>query len=99
MIMRLFIRFAGAVLLATAPLAWGDTGHERTQGPCYTVSIQIERTNHSQVRQTCDVNVNRTVQAGQQNHAETWQTGIVNDNKVRQYRHDAVMARPSTRSE
>ena len=76
-----------AALLVAAPFAYAGANGERTHGPCFNVQIQNERNNHSSVRQNCDRNFSRTVQAGHDNRAETIQTGRVNDNKVRQYHY------------
>lgn len=86
--MNISIFAVGLVLLASAPVAVGDTARERTQGPCYGVTVQNDPVNHSNVQQNCDRNFNRTVQAGKQNSARTVQTGQVNDNKVRQRHYD-----------
>jgi hypothetical protein len=78
------------VLLASAPLAYGDAARERTQGPCFSVTVQNDPVNHSSVQQNCDQNFNRTVQAGKQNSARTIQTGELNDSKTRQYYYDPL---------
>ena len=75
----------GLSLLLASPLAFATAPGERTQGPCFHVSIQNDARNHSSLRQNCDMNFSRTVQAGQHNEAETLQYGHVNSNKVRQY--------------
>jgi hypothetical protein len=89
----------GVALLASTPFAFGSTPGERTHGPCFNVSIQNDRTNESTVRQNCDMNFSRTVQAGQYNRAETIQSGIVNDNKVRQYQYGSSRIPDRPRSE
>ncbi|MFO7642683.1 MAG: hypothetical protein R6X17_15860 [Candidatus Competibacteraceae bacterium] len=86
--MKISILSASLVLLASAPLAYSDTARERTQGPCFSVTVQNDPVNHSSVQQNCNRNYNRTVQAGRQNRAQTIQTGETNDNKARQYRYD-----------
>lgn len=75
----------GLSLLLASPLALATVPGERSHGPCFHVSIQNDARNHSSLRQNCDMNFNRTVQAGQLNEAETVQHGYVNSNKVRQY--------------
>lgn len=79
---------AGLLLLATGPLALADSAGQRTDGPCFNVTIQRDRVNDAHVVQDCDLNVSRTVQVGKSNRAYTHQTGQVNDNKVRQYQFD-----------
>ena len=86
--MKVSIVSVGAVLLTAAPFAFGDSVPDRTQGPCYQVNIQNDQVNRSNVRQNCDRNFSRTVQAGAQNSAQTVQSGSVNNNKVRQYQYD-----------
>jgi hypothetical protein len=78
----------GLALLAALPVASAEAGSERTDRPCFQVSVQNDRVNDSSVKQNCDWNFNRTVQAGAQNQAQTIQTGQVNNNKVRQYQYD-----------
>ncbi|TVP79344.1 hypothetical protein [Thioalkalivibrio sp.] len=85
--MRASILAMTATLLVTAPFAYAGANGERTHGPCFNVQIQNERDNHSSVRQNCDMNFSRTVQAGHYNRAETIQKGRINDNKVRQYQY------------
>lgn len=84
--MRKPIITLGVALLMAAPLASGHTPGERSHGPCFHVSVQNDRHNQSSVRQTCDMNFSRTVQAGETNQSETFQSGYLNDNKVRQFR-------------
>lgn len=86
--MKTSISSIAAVFLAASPFVHGGSMPDRTQGPCVHVSIQNDRVNESNVRQNCDRNVNRTVQAGADNWAQTTQTGSVNNNKVRQYHYD-----------
>lgn len=86
--MKASILSVGVVLLAAMPLSYAGSGNDRTAGPCFRVSIQNDRVNQSNARQNCDRNVNRTVQAGARNRATTFQTGDINDNKVRQYDFD-----------
>jgi hypothetical protein len=78
----------GIVLLTAASVCYGGSASGRTEGPCFRVSIQNDRINESNVRQNCDRNFNRTVQAGARNSAQTVQTGSVTNNKVRQYHYD-----------
>ena len=78
----------GIALLAAAPLVYGGSMQDQVYDPCFSVNIQNDTVNQATVRQNCDHNINRTVQAGQQNRAHTIQTGQVNDNKVRQYQYD-----------
>jgi len=82
--MKTSILSLGVVLLIAAPFVYGD----RSGGPCFSVNIQNDPVNRSSVRQNCDRNISRTVQAGARNRAQTVQTGSVNDNKVRQYRYE-----------
>ena len=85
--MRASILAMTAALLVAAPFAYAGANGDRTHGPCFNVQIQNERNNHSSVRQNCDMNFSRTVQAGHHNRAETIQNGRVNDNKLRQYQY------------
>ena len=85
--MRVSILAMTAALLAAASFTHAGANSERTHGPCFNVQIQNERFNQSTVRQNCDMNFNRTVQAGHQNQAETIQRGRINDNKLRQYQY------------
>ncbi len=78
----------GVLLLAAVAPVYAGSGPDRTSGPCFRVTIQNDRVNESRVRQNCDRNYSRTVQAGARNRATTVQTGDVNDNKVRQYDYD-----------
>jgi hypothetical protein len=86
--MKISLWSIGATLLVAMPLASAEPGPERTDRPCFHVSVQNERINDSTVQQNCERNFNRTVQAGAQNQAHTTQTGQVNSNKVRQYQYD-----------
>jgi hypothetical protein len=86
--MKTSILSVGILLFSIVPLAQADGGRERTQGPCYSVNIQNDRVNQSDVEQDCDMNFSRTVQAGKENRAATIQTGDVNSNKVRQYQYE-----------
>ncbi|SDW76555.1 hypothetical protein [Thiocapsa roseopersicina] len=86
--MKTSILSVGILLFSIVPLAQADGGRERTQGPCYSVNIQNDRVNQSDVKQDCDMNFSRTVQAGKENRAATIQTGDVNSNKVRQYQYE-----------
>ena len=81
--MKSSIAYVGVALLMALPLAYGGSTGNRTSGPCFSVNIQNNPVNKSNVRQNCDRNVSRTVQAGNRNQAQTIQTGSVNDNKVR----------------
>jgi hypothetical protein len=75
----------GMALLLSAPVVLPGSDSERSQRPCFQVTVQNQPDNESRVRQTCEWNFSRTVQAGDRNLAETIQRGRVNDNKVRQY--------------
>lgn len=86
--MRTSILSVGILLFSIVTLAQADGGRERTHGPCYSVNIQNDRVNQSDVQQDCDMNFSRTVQAGKENRAATIQTGDVNSNKVRQYQYE-----------
>jgi hypothetical protein len=86
--MKISTMSAGFALLMAATCVYAGGAHERTSDPCIHVTIQNDRDNSSDVNQTCDRNINRTVQAGEQNSARTVQSGQVNDNKVRQYQYD-----------
>ena len=83
--MKNSIPVLGLSLLLAAPAALATLAGERTHGPCFHVSIQNDARNHSSLRQSCDMNFSRTVQAGQYTHADTVQRGTVNSSKVRQY--------------
>jgi len=78
----------GFALLAVMPSVFAESMSGRTEGPCFHVSVQNDPVNTSNVRQECDYNLSRTVQAGASNSAWTTQTGSVNNNKVRQYQYD-----------
>jgi hypothetical protein len=86
--MKATILTMSIALSTLLPLAPAASASDPTPGPCLHVQIQNERNNQSSVRQECEINVSRTVQAGETNHAQTLQTGRVNDNKVRQYQYD-----------
>ncbi len=86
--MHLSILALGLALAVAAPVALGDSAGNRSQGPCFDVTVQNRPVNQSSVEQQCDRNFNRTVQAGRENAARTVQTGSVNDNKTRQYQYD-----------
>ena len=86
--MKVSILLVGITLLFTVSVSYGGPVSDRFQRPCFRVSIQNDRINDSNVRQNCDRNFNRTVQAGSRNRAKTIQTGGANDNKVRQYHFD-----------
>ncbi|WP_296810841.1 hypothetical protein [Thiocapsa sp.] len=85
--MKTSILSVGILLFSLFPLAQADGGGDRTQGPCYSVNIQNDRVNRSDVQQDCEMNFSRTVQAGMENRTSTIQTGDVNNNKVRQYQY------------
>jgi hypothetical protein len=85
--MKTLILSIGILLFSSMPLAHADSGRDRTQGPCYSVNIQNDRVNQSDVEQDCEMNFSRTVQAGKENRTTTIQTGDVNNNKVRQYQY------------
>ncbi|NCC23511.1 MAG: hypothetical protein EOM26_13865 [Alphaproteobacteria bacterium] len=85
--MKTSIFWVGIPLFLMVPLAQADGGRDRAQGPCYSVNIQNDHVNQSDVQQDCDMNFSRTVQAGTDNRASTIQTGDVNNNKVRQYQY------------
>ena len=87
--MKISILSAGFALFAAMPFAHGGRAPDPSHDPCFRVTIQNDRVNEANVRQTCDRNVNRTVQVGARNRAQTTQTGHVNDNKVRQYHFDS----------
>lgn len=86
--MNISILAIGLALAVAAPVAVGDSAGDRSQGPCFGVTVQNQSVNHARVEQNCDRNFNRTTQAGRENSAYTVQTGRVNDNKVRQYHYD-----------
>ncbi len=86
--MKTSILSMSVLLLAAVPSVRGDTLHNALEDPCFRVTIQTDRVNRSSVRQTCDRNINRTIQAGARNWAHTSQAGSINDNKVRQYHYD-----------
>jgi hypothetical protein len=75
--------------MAVMPIAHGDPASGQSHRPCYRVTIQTDRVNESDVRQSCERNVSRTAQVGARNRAQTIQTGSVNSNKVRQYHFDS----------
>ncbi len=80
------IPLLGLAVLLLSPLAVATVPGERSHGPCFQVNIQNDAQNRSNLRQNCDMNFARTVQAGQDNEAQTEQRGRINSNKVRQYR-------------
>ena len=79
---------AAAALLVSLPWAHADSIRPQLQNPCFKINIQHDSTNRVSTRQSCDRNVNRTVQVGRDNGAQTIQTGQINDNRTRQYRYD-----------
>lgn len=89
------IPILGLAALLLSPLAFANVPGERSHGPCFDVNIQNDSQNRSRLRQSCDMNFARTVQAGQDNEARTEQRGYVNSNKVRQYRSPSYR-RPTT---
>jgi hypothetical protein len=86
--MNISILAIGLALVVVAPVAVGDSAGDRSQGPCFGVTVQNQPVNHARVEQHCDRNFNRTTQAGRDNTAHTVQTGSVNNNKTRQYHYD-----------
>jgi hypothetical protein len=86
--MNISILAIGLALAVAAPVAVGDSAGDRSQGPCFDVTVQNQSVNHARVEQKCDRNFNRTTQAGRENTAHTVQTGSVNNNKTRQYHYD-----------
>lgn len=86
--MKISIFLFGIFLFIFVSLAQADGNRDRTQGPCYSVNIQNDQVNQSDVQQDCDMNFSRTVQAGTDNRASTVQIGDVNNNKVRQYQYE-----------
>jgi hypothetical protein len=86
--MNISILAIGLALAVAAPVAVGDSARDRSQGPCFGVTVQNQPVNQSRVEQNCDRNFNRTTQAGRENTAHTVQTGSVNSNKTRQYHYD-----------
>ncbi len=86
--MNISILAVGLALAVATPVAVGDSAGDRSQGPCFGVTVQNQPVNQARVEQNCNRNFSRTVQAGRENSAYTVQTGRVNDNKVRQYHYD-----------
>ena len=78
----------GVAFLAAMPWAYAGSVSDQTARPCFQVSVQNDRVNESNVEQNCKWNLNRTVQAGARNQAQTVQSGSVNNNKVRQYHYE-----------
>lgn len=76
------------ILLHIIPLVQADPIRDQAQRPCFNVKVQNDRVNRSFVQQDCNRNVNRTVQAGADNAAQTVQYGEINSNNVRQYQYD-----------
>ncbi len=88
--MKPSILLIGAAMLGSTYLAYGEASQQRIEKPCFSVNIQNKPVNNATVHQNCDLNFNRTVQAGAQNTAVTVQSGQVNSNKVRQYWYDRM---------
>ena len=86
--MKTFVPSLGFALMLSVTCAYGGSTHDQTHDPCFSVNIQNDSVNRSNVQQSCDRNISRTVQAGQDNWTQTIQTGRVNDNKVKQYQYD-----------
>jgi hypothetical protein len=86
--MKRFIPAATLVLLTMVSAAQADPIPEQSQRPCFNVEVQNDPVNRSSVRQNCNRNVSRTVQAGADNAAQTIQIGEINSNKTRQYHYD-----------
>lgn len=84
--MKSLLFTAGLVLVTVLPTA--QAGSQEDSRPCVSVNVQNDTVNHASVHQDCGRNINRTVQAGEDNAATTVQTGEVNNNKVRQYHYD-----------
>lgn len=78
------------VLFASIPAAYADSQRDHESRPCFRVNIQNHSVNTARIRQSCDMNFSRTMQAGRENRTYTVQTGRVNDNKVRQYQYDTT---------
>ncbi len=83
------------VLLAPCASAYSQAARDNSNRPCVDVNVQIDKNNHSRVQQNCGQNYSGTMQAGQNNQAETYQRGDVNDNQVIQYGYDAQQRRPA----
>jgi hypothetical protein len=86
--MKSSIPAAALILLTMVPLVQADPIRDQARRPCFNVEVQNDRINRSSVQQDCDRNVNRTVQAGADNAAQTVQYGETNSNHVRQYQYD-----------
>ncbi|MFO8152068.1 hypothetical protein [Thioalkalivibrio sp.] len=89
------IPILGLAALLLSPLAAATVPGERSQGPCFQVNIQNDSQNRSSLRQNCDMNFARTVQAGPDNEARTEQRGYINSSKVRQYRSPSYRRPPT----
>lgn len=88
--MKPSILLVGVAMLGSTYLAYGEPNKDQIQKPCFSVNIQNKHVNDATVRQNCDLNFSRTVQAGAQNTAVTVQSGQVNSNKVRQHWYDRM---------
>jgi len=88
--MKTSIIFLGIALLGSSFIVNGDSGRGEFDKPCFSVNVQNDVVNTSNVQQNCDRNFSRTVQSGSRNLAHTVQSGKVNDNKVRQYWYDRM---------
>lgn len=88
--MKISTLLLGSVLMVSTLMAQADAAHNSSRNLCFSVNVQNETANTSTVRQNCDRNFNRTVQAGNRNLSRTVQSGTLNDNKVRQYWYDRM---------
>ncbi|WP_295405579.1 hypothetical protein [uncultured Thiocystis sp.] len=80
-------------LTLSSASVYSQAARDNSNRPCFDVNVQIDRNNRSNVDQDCGQNYSRTMQAGQNNEATTYQSGDVNDNKVRQYGQDGPSRR------
>jgi len=88
--MKSSILILGAALLVSALAAHSEMTGDRVDRPCFSVNVQNEAANSSTVKQSCDRNYSRTVQAGGVNIARTKQMGEVNNSKTRQFWYDRM---------
>ncbi len=86
--MKRTLSVAACLIVVCLPMAHADKQQEQAQRPCVNVEVQNDRVNRSFVQQDCYRNLNRTVQAGADNTAQTIQRGAINNHKTRQYQYD-----------
>ncbi|WP_006786080.1 hypothetical protein [Thiorhodospira sibirica] len=91
--MKILTSICILLLLAASSVAYAQARFDSMGRPCIDASVQGDNTNKSHIQQDCDVNISRTVQAGQSNEAATQQHGQVNDSMTYQRGLDTPLRR------